>query len=249
MNAVCRIHREVTPADGSWNMAVDEAMLEAAVESDYLAIRWYRWSEPTVSLGYFQDTTEADVPPHLAECPLVRRLTGGGAILHDREWTYSCVLPAGHPLLAETPLYLYHTFHDAIADVLNSHGVPVRSRGESLPFQEGQPFLCYSRGDTRDLLLGEHKIVGSAQRRRRGAVLQHGSVLLRQSALTPEYPGLLDLHGAPIDIDRMIDEITQRISRKLSVEGRVCQLPEEIQAAADRLRSDRYDSRSWNRRR
>ena len=58
---------------------------------------------------------------------------------------------------------------------------------------QGQPFLCFSRGDSRDILLNGHKIVGSAQRRRKGAVLQHGSILLRASEFASEFPGIADL--------------------------------------------------------
>ena len=63
-----------------------------------------------------------------------------------------------------------------------------------MPLQfEAEPFLCFSRGDARDIVLGQHKVLGSAQRRRRGAVLQHGSLLLALSEFAPEFPGLREL--------------------------------------------------------
>src|SRR5262245_57717493 len=81
------------PAPGAWNMAVDEVLLTAAAASGQATLRFYTWNEPTLSLGYFQ--AAADRQQHAASlaCTLVRRASGGGAILHDRELTYSVALP------------------------------------------------------------------------------------------------------------------------------------------------------------
>ena len=80
------------PADGAWNMAVDEALL-LSDERTGLTIRFYQWEEPTLSLGYFQSLAEREQHPPSVDCPMVRRASGGGAILHDRELTYSMVAP------------------------------------------------------------------------------------------------------------------------------------------------------------
>lgn len=72
------------PMDGAFNMALDEALLELAAEREHSIVRIYRWSEPTVSLGCFQART-GPVPPQFRSLPTVRRLSGGGAILHDQE--------------------------------------------------------------------------------------------------------------------------------------------------------------------
>ena len=86
------------PSPGPWNMAVDEVLLMDAVENGNATLRFYQWSEPTLSLGYFQ--AFADRKQHFASrnCAIVRRQSGGGAILHDHELTYSFVLPPGDPL-------------------------------------------------------------------------------------------------------------------------------------------------------
>ncbi len=86
------------PAPGAWNMAVDEVLLDWSAQSGGYAWRFYRWDEPTLSLGYFQPYEDRQRHPPSRACPAVRRATGGGAILHDAELTYSLAVPAGSPL-------------------------------------------------------------------------------------------------------------------------------------------------------
>jgi lipoyl(octanoyl) transferase len=198
-----RVVIESEPQDGARNMAVDEALLEAALERGECTVRWYRWKAATVSLGYFQSAEAADTIPELAGLPRVRRLTGGGAILHHHEWTYSCSVPAGHSL-AESPTRIYDRVHKRVVAALAEQGIRAALRGEALADREGT-FLCFGRGDPRDIVLAGHKILGSAQRRRRGAILQHGSLLVRRSAHAPQFPGLLDLVTDNTESDPAID--------------------------------------------
>ncbi|MEO1984622.1 MAG: biotin/lipoate A/B protein ligase family protein [Fuerstiella sp.] len=185
-------------------MAIDEWLLQHVSDvPDRSFIRVYSWCEPTVTLGYFQDGAQ-ELDPRLVKCPRIRRLTGGGAILHDHELTYSCVIPQTHPL-ARTPTSLYASVHRAIIVLLARCGVEccMRQEAAEVPRDTGtgtDPFLCFLRSDPRDVVLAQHKIIGSAQRRRRGRILQHGSVLLRASGLTPEIPGVADL-SANFNID------------------------------------------------
>ena len=83
------------PSTGRFNMAMDAALLALGEQCERSVVRIYQWSEPTVTLGYFQNGTSSEESP-FPQLPCVRRLTGGGAILHDRELTYSCVVPAFH---------------------------------------------------------------------------------------------------------------------------------------------------------
>jgi hypothetical protein len=121
--------------------------------------------------------------------PQVRRLSGGGAILHHFEWTYSCAIPRTHPIAQNTE-YLYEVVHGAIIRALGSLHVHASLRGDST---RGEAFLCFLRGDARDVIVAKQKVAGSAQRRRRGAVLQHGSLLLKKSDFASAVPGLVDL--------------------------------------------------------
>ena len=169
------------PLDGPTNMARDEALLDAAAAGECAAaLRCYRWSEPTVSLGYFQPYAEFESCSAVRQFPVVRRTTGGGAILHDRELTYSLAVPSGHPLLSDGATSLYCRMHDAIIAVVRALGVQAECRGSVLPDDPGrdEPFFCFERAHALDIVVGERKLAGSAQRRTANAVLQHGSILL-----------------------------------------------------------------------
>lgn len=185
----CRLLFDSEPQTGVWNMALDEALLEAAARRGESILRLYRWSEPTLSLGYFQKILPADLSEALRSLPRVRRLSGGGAILHHFEWTYACAIPRTHPLAKKTEK-LYEVVHTALIRSLSNLGVHASLRGESTA---DAPFLCFLRGDPRDVVVAGQKVAGSAQRRRRGAVLQHGSILLRRSPFAPAVPGIVDL--------------------------------------------------------
>src|SRR5262245_49563826 len=124
----CRIFPHES-ADGPANMALDEALLDAvAGDSSCAVLRTYGWTEPTLSLGFFQKVAEAEADPRWAGVPLVRRPTGGGAIWHDHELTYALVIPANHSL-ARPSRALYHEVHSAIAALLRTHGAVTERRG------------------------------------------------------------------------------------------------------------------------
>jgi lipoate-protein ligase A len=194
------------PSSGRFNMAMDAALLELGAERDRSVLRIYEWSEPTVSVGYFQSAHATDENP-FPQLPCVRRLTGGGAILHDRELTYSCVVPPSHPV-RQSPSDLYAIVHKAVIGLLYRCNVASQLRSEWAPapvdsedpslepatVRAGEPFLCFLRANPNDIVHQSGiKITGSAQRRRRGVTLQHGSILLSASRVIPELPGISDL--------------------------------------------------------
>jgi lipoate-protein ligase A len=191
----CRLIVDDIPQNGMRNMQIDEHLLDTVLTTPLCSYtRIYRWNEPTVSLGYFQ-ADDAEVDTRLRECARVRRMTGGGAILHHREITYSCAVPACHSI-RKTPVELYERVHTAIIELLERCGVPSAMRKDTvyaISGEDSNPFLCFLRSDPRDIVCAGQKIVGSAQRRRKGNILQHGSVLVEASPLTPELKGILDI--------------------------------------------------------
>jgi lipoate-protein ligase A len=173
------------PAAGPENMAADEVLAAESVRLGRALVRVYGWTEPTVSLGGFQQLADAWACPGIAGLPLVRRPSGGGAIVHGGDLTYAVAVPRDHPWGGD-PQVLYDAFHTALAGLLQERGVaaglhPGRDRAAG----DEKRFLCFDRRARGDLVVAVsgqtdgHKILGSAQRRLQAAVLQHGSLLER----------------------------------------------------------------------
>ncbi len=214
-------------------MAIDETLLQAAIDHHECAVRWYRWSVPTISLGYFQSLAACHADATWTSLPIVRRLSGGGAILHDQELTYSCVLAAEHPF-ARTPSGLYALIHEVLISALVERGIPVAVRGQTSP-ELNTAFLCFGRGDAQDVVLAGFKVLGSAQRRRKGAVLQHGSLVLEKSPLTPQFPGVFDLAPPRFDLDEFQIETAAKIAACLDLQWQSAALrPDELMFARSR---------------
>jgi lipoate-protein ligase A len=248
------------PQAGAWNMAVDEALLEDAADQGTVTLRFYQWSEPTLSLGYFQSFRERERHPASGKAALVRRPSGGGALLHDRELTYSLCLPADHPRVRDSS-GLYETVHRSLMMTLTERNVRLGLVGDASALERaasigGEPFLCFSRRAEADVVCtspsaghSSVKIVGSAQRRRRGAVLQHGAVLLAASPLAPELPGLLETTGESISAEELWRRWAPSLASALHLELRPGELEPQIRETAQRLQTEKYGSRSWTERR
>ncbi len=257
------------PAPGTWNMAVDEALLAAAVEGGVATLRLYQWNEPTLSLGYFQRSEDRHQHAASSACAIVRRQSGGGAILHDRELTYSLTLPPGHPLTHDATA-LYTAVHNAFIALLTPRlesakvskwQLALNGKVSRLDPSE-EPFLCFQRRACGDLLLvAQHeftkptpglpayKIMGSAQRRHRGAILQHGSLLVAQSSAAPELPGWNELTGESLPLDELAQGVVHQFFGLLGVDSSPTVLPVAIRDSARQIEQDKYSSRSWTARR
>ena len=238
-------------ADGPRNMARDEALLElVAQDPAAAAFRTYGWNAPTLSLGYFQAIAAAESEPRWRGLPLVRRATGGGAIWHDREITYGLAVPRDHPL-ARQGTRLYQAVHEAIAGLVAELGIHAERRGahRAAPAGDPRPFLCFLDRDAEDLVVGPSKIVGSAQRRRAGTILQHGSVLLGRSPATPELPGLGDLADGTCDAPRWSAWLAEQVPLRLGFRPEPVPWPEALLARAEELARTVYTNPAWTRRR
>jgi lipoate-protein ligase A len=176
-------------APPAWNMGLDQALLETPEAPPTL--RLYTWKPGALSLGYFQKYAEV---PAVEEAPLVvRRITGGGAIHHQRELTFSICVGLDHPLYSGSVGDSYTRVHAVIARTLAEFGVTALARGdrELLSDREGTG-MCFHRSSSLDLVWNERKGVGSAQRRKAGRVLHHGSIKLDTTALEGEIASVAD---------------------------------------------------------
>jgi len=218
-------------------MAVDQVLLETAVSGGPNSLRFYFWREPTLSIGYFQAPPATWADSRWARLPFVQRLSGGGAILHDRDLTYCCALTREHPL-SRQPLQAYDAVHEAFSRVLERLGFGLQPRGTRDASKDSEP-LCFGRADAFDLVMRGRKVLGSAQRRRKGALLQHGSLLLRGSTWAPEFPGLFDLAGREVDTAHLLELLAQAVSGALAAQVVQASLtPHELRRAQELVAAD-----------
>jgi lipoate-protein ligase A len=247
MRTKCRVLAYAI-ADGPANMALDEALLDAAGRGGPAAyLRCYGWTVPTLSLGYFQHLAEIRADPRWYEVPLVRRLTGGGAIWHHHEVTYALVVPAAHPW-ARPNTALYRAVHAAIAEVLVGLGVPADRRGEVVPpspTRRMPTFMCFTDQNPEDIVSLGFKVVGSAQRRRHGAILQQGSILLGRSPPVPELRGVCDVADVPHAPEFWSNQLLERIPASLGLDSDAVALAEEIRARASQWERTIYRNADW----
>lgn len=151
------------PSRGSWNMAADYALLMSVSEGmSPPVLRFYSWEKPAITIGYFQNP---QIETDMTACKtlgidVIRRATGGGAVFHEREITYSMIFPADHPFAGNDIPDSYARNLTPFISALTSFGLDAK------------------HAPVNDIHIGERKVSGSAQTRRKGAVLQHGTILL-----------------------------------------------------------------------
>ncbi|MFM7151673.1 MAG: biotin/lipoate A/B protein ligase family protein [Gemmataceae bacterium] len=230
-------------ADGPWNMAADDTLLHSAA-SGKASLRFYRWSVPTLSLGYFQPSARVISQPALSELAWLRRPSGGEALVHHHEWTYALALPADRAWLPPGESWI-GVIHQVFRDLLRDLGVPADLCTQDLRIGDHLCFLHHTPGD---LILAGHKIAGSAQRKLRGALLQHGGLLLAQSQHTPALPGLAELHPG-LDLLPFPRRATEAIGRFFSWDIHPDDWSDEEQNLIQQQLEDRYLRQEWNFRR
>lgn len=177
------------PASGAWNMAMDEAILEAAGRGDVLpTLRLYAWQPACLSLGYAQPVSDVNFASLESNCwDLVRRPTGGRAILHADELTYSVTGPPTEKRLSGSVLESYCVLSTALLEALRLIDIPAEAKEKPLEktyttgaqqHNSAPNPVCFEVPSNYEITVDGKKLVGSAQARKKGGVLQHGSLPL-----------------------------------------------------------------------
>jgi len=253
-----RWHFLVTPPDdGATNMALDEALMRRAASTREAVFRIYGWASPTLSLGRNQRARGAYdlAAARDLDIGFVRRPTGGRALLHHHEVTYSATLPVAD---AGAAARAYDFLNDVLLGGLAALGVrATRATGtHALP-----PGLrpCFDVPAEREIVVGPRKLVGSAQWRKDGALLQHGSILVRddQPLIGRLLSGAAPAGGAATLADALgrepaLEEVAAALRDALA--NATASQPAEFRIAGD-VRSDTetlravYASDAWTWRR
>jgi lipoate-protein ligase A len=249
-------------ADGPTNMAADELLAEEADRRGGPVIRLYSWTEPTVSLGGFQRLVEAESCAAISGLPIVRRPSGGGAIIHGTDLTYAAAVPKSHPW-GGTPQALYDAMHAAMVAALGELGFDARLHVPSDGDPPADALLCFSRRSPGDVVIRrpggpamptDPKVMGSAQRRLGTTVLQHGSLLLTACLGVggeARHEGLRELAGPPADwtARSLADRWTTRVAEAVEIVREFQPAPftgghlPEVTARALRFRDPRWTGR------
>ncbi len=259
-------------AGGPWNMALDEAILESvAAENAPPTLRLYAWEPPCLSLGYAQPFAQVDsLRLQQYGWGIVRRPTGGRAILHTDELTYSISLSIDDPHMRGGVLESYRYLSRGLVSSLHLLGLEVQIQPEiqSSQSERANP-VCFELPSSYEITIRGKKIVGSAQVRRKGGILQHGSIPLagdigriclalvfqneeqrqqamrraRQRATTIE-----DNLGKRVAWEQAADAMRSGFSQGLRLRFEVQEPKEREIARAQVLCKERYEQRAWTTR-
>jgi len=240
-------------------MAVDEHLFRLAGDSPRTFLRFYRWERPTASLGYSQEASRViDVEFCRSHgIDIVRRMTGGKLVLHDREVTYS-VASADTSIFTETLRDSYRLISQALLKGLERLGVSARLAEASPPAYIKGTMPCFAFPARDEIEIGGRKIVGSAQKRTGPLFLQHGSVPLeKDEALlaavsrpgeSSESLGMTSLSealGRPVDFDAAVGPLVQGFADLFGVGfERFALGPGDLEAVRA-LEASRYASDAW----
>jgi len=272
---------------GALNMALDEALLESVIAGSGPVIRLYSWEPATLSLGVNQPVGEVEP----GECArrgfgLVRRLTGGRAVLHQHELTYSVIAKESDRRVSGGVVESYRKISEALVDGLRELGAEVslappdralhralveaRRSGAEAGLAEGSHgAVCFDAASDYELTAGGRKLVGSAQARRGGALLQHGSILLdvdwdawasvfayrteagrlRAAAKLPSrMTSLREQLGRRVGIEEASEAVAAGFERVFQIALYHGNLTEAESALASRLADEKYGSDKWTSR-
>lgn len=252
--------------DGPGNMAIDEAILEAVIRGDSPpTLRFYGWSPPCLSLGRNQPLAHADLAAcRAAGVDVVRRPSGGQAVLHAGELTYSVALLQTDPRSAGGVLEGYRRLSEGLLAGLRQLGIEALQALDARQADGPPSPICFDRPSPYEITYAGRKLIGSAQWRRGGGVLQHGSLplggdltcivdlvvlgdrdpLQARKRLAGRIISLEEACGRPVSPAAAAAALARGLSEKLNLALAPAHLGAEEQARATELRA-RYASDQW----
>jgi lipoate-protein ligase A len=248
--------------DGAMNMAIDEA-ISRAVQSGLVlpTLRFFGWQPACLSLGQAQPGADVDRDTcRSLGVDVVRRPTGGRAILHTDELTYSVIAPENEPRVQGTLVDSYRNLSEGLLNGLMLLGVPTRQVERPDAHDRDQGPVCFEVPSNYEIVFDGKKLVGSAQMRKSGVVLQHGSIPLcgditRISQCLTGRPDPVRVRQRATTVEAAIGRVVDYESAARSMtDGFACSLDLDLQPGeltsqecgwADELRRDKYAAESW----
>ncbi len=260
------------PYDGAWNMAVDEAILESvSVKTQLPTLRLYDWAPYTLSLGHAQPVSDVDLASLKDHnWSLVRRPTGGRAILHADELTYSVCAPMDDPVLSGSVLESYQKISKALLSGLEHVGIQadsIQKKSEESDFVHDP--VCFQFPSDYEITFKGKKLIGSAQARKKNGVLQHGAIpifgditriievlnfsdseskIKVKNRLLMRATTINDSLGKELSWFDLADAICEGFSDKLEIEFNRNSLSAQELKRATQIYQEKYANDSWTMR-
>lgn len=248
------------PGHAFFNMALDEAISEAVRQKSYPpTLRLYRWDRPSLSLGYFQKASDVDINYcNQKGYPLVRRQTGGRAILHDAELTYSFSASADSPAFNGSLLENYTVITRAMVMGLELNGIKAVASFSKRGAVGPKNPACFKTVSFGEITVNGKKVIGSAQKRYKDGFLQHGSILLsfdakelskvlgQNDANNFDDIGALKDYASEISFNDLASSLKEAFEKTLNIKM-ISDEPSKFELMlAKELEQNKYANREWN---
>ena len=259
--------------DPYYNMAMDEALLNFVSRGEIdPVVRFYTWNPATLSVGYFQRLKkEIDIDKVKEKgFGLVRRQTGGRGVLHDKELTYSVIVPESHPNMPSTITEAYRVISEGLLEGFKLLGFDAyfaipRSKEEREKLKQPRSAVCFDAPSWYELVVEGRKIAGSAQTRQKGVILQHWSLLQdvdvdelfdmfifkndrlkekMKKAFVDKAVAINDISDRHISIEEMEKAFEEGFKKGLNIEFKPLSLTEN-QLAEVKVLEEKYRSEEW----
>ena len=212
------------------NMAVDELLLE---KSEFLQgrilLRIYGWDRPSISIGYSQKYGAVSAESRYS---VVRRPTGGGIVYHDRDLTYTVVVPANHPIERLDRVESYHVFHRAVLRAMLAFGKQGKLADSAVPVSDRATMKCFVTPTKYDVICENRKMAGAAQRRTKNGILHQGSISSEVS-------------GG--DKNKLSEELIRGFATEFNIEFEDFIVPVFFAAGVENLSSAKFATNEWNK--
>lgn len=256
--------------DAATNMALDELLIKWHSEGEIPPVlRFYGWSKPTLSVGNFQKVEKTINFPAIKEkdCQFVRRLTGGSAVLHDDELTYSIVVSEDKPYISSSIRAAYYTLSKGIMAGFNILKIPVDYSLPEEQFTDLFTAVCFEKPSDYEMLVDGKKISGHAQTRKQGVLMQHGSLpfsmndqLLfdlfnfssdrardrQRKSFADKAITMNEASGRIITYDMAAQAFEQGFKQALNLTLKPMELTKEQWEEVEKLAETKYRSDDWN---
>lgn len=263
------------PCDPAYNMALDEALLHWHSEGLIPpVIRFYEWNPATLSVGYFQKAKrDLDFDQiHKLGLGFVRRPTGGRAVLHEHELTYSIIVSEQYPNMPKTVTEAYRVLSEGLLKGFQNLGLDAyfsvpETAEEKDALAKPKSAVCFDAPSWYELVVEGKKVAGSAQTRQEGVILQHGAILIdldqekllsvfnfkneearqRMKEKLPEKAvSINSLSPKKVTVDQCIEAFSKGFMQGLDITLKPYELTDEQQAFVEKLMNEKYKSDEWN---